>query len=241
MREPRGYVLYEGPSELDGRPIVAVLTLRSKNEKTGPMAQLWILCADVAPLDALRSGADSAICGDCPLRGDHGHGRSCYVQVARAPAAVWQAWRRGIYPVHLHPARAGAGRRIRLGAYGDPAAVPAHILRALVSRADTHTGYTHMWDRADIADFVMASVHSAQGAATARARGYRVFWSGPEDGSPPAGERLQWCPATPERGYRLTCATCRACEGSAPWSRRTADVFIRAHGAGKKYLRVLSA
>ena len=46
-------VVYDGPSALDGTRIVAILTgggqSLSRNEKTGPLAQLWIMRADVAP------------------------------------------------------------------------------------------------------------------------------------------------------------------------------------------------
>ena len=39
MRE-RGFVLYQGPSEIDGSPIVAVATMESQNSKTGNMVQV---------------------------------------------------------------------------------------------------------------------------------------------------------------------------------------------------------
>ena len=50
-----GVILYEGPSLLDGEPIVAILTgLRSSscNRKTGAMLQTWIMRADVSPAEA---------------------------------------------------------------------------------------------------------------------------------------------------------------------------------------------
>lgn len=69
--EHQGLVLWEGPSRLDGAPIVLIATgMRrgSSNEKTGPMVQTWILRQDVAPHVAQRTGADASVCGDCPLR-----------------------------------------------------------------------------------------------------------------------------------------------------------------------------
>lgn len=66
-----GAILYEGPSVLDGAPIVAVLTGlkdKSKNPKTGPMLQVWIMRSDIAPHLAQQSGQDDSVCGDCPLR-----------------------------------------------------------------------------------------------------------------------------------------------------------------------------
>lgn len=47
-----GFVLYEGPSVLDGAPIVAIATMSTKNAKTGAMVQTWILRANMAPLAA---------------------------------------------------------------------------------------------------------------------------------------------------------------------------------------------
>jgi hypothetical protein len=43
----RGVVLYEGPSELDGKPIVVVATFNSVNDKTGNMVQTWIIRSDM--------------------------------------------------------------------------------------------------------------------------------------------------------------------------------------------------
>ena len=51
MRKPRGLVLYEGPSEIDGKPIVCIATLDSRNRKTGNMVQTWILRQDVSPFE----------------------------------------------------------------------------------------------------------------------------------------------------------------------------------------------
>ena len=61
-----GFIIYEGRSAIDRAPIVVILTglKPSKNSKTGAMLQTWILRADMHPLEALRTGADRAICGD---------------------------------------------------------------------------------------------------------------------------------------------------------------------------------
>ena len=39
----KGYILYEGPSALDGAPIVVIATMETSNAKTGAMVQTWIL------------------------------------------------------------------------------------------------------------------------------------------------------------------------------------------------------
>ena len=62
--ENTSFIIYSGPSELDGAPIIVVATFASKNSKTGDMVQVWIMRADIAPHLAKHSGADSSICGD---------------------------------------------------------------------------------------------------------------------------------------------------------------------------------
>ena len=103
---PRGYVVYEGPSLLTGDPIVCVVTLHSSNRKTGNMLQSWILLQEMSPIAGSRTGADIAICGNCPSRGiaqpeatsGMAKKRKCYVDLGRAPYGIWDAYRRGIYP-----------------------------------------------------------------------------------------------------------------------------------------------
>jgi len=75
-------VVWEGDSPVDGAPLVAVVTnldLPSKNRKTGDMAQLYILRSDMRPVEAVTTGADSATCGNCPLRPSQTDGVKCYV------------------------------------------------------------------------------------------------------------------------------------------------------------------
>lgn len=99
MPKPKGYIVWEGESWWDGTPIVCIVTLKTSNRKTGQMAQVWILAADISPLDAIRTGRDNSICGSCIHRGIDGFAsRSCYVDVAKAPSAVWSAYKRGVYP-----------------------------------------------------------------------------------------------------------------------------------------------
>lgn len=223
-------ILYEGPSQLDGAPIVAILT-RSNNRKTGPMLQTWILRQDIAPTEALKTGADESVCGDCKHRPLNGG--ACYVLVFQAPTVVWKAWRRGIYqPAASLDAIAarGAGHTIRLGAYGDPAAVPAEIWQALVSRAASWTGYTHQWRRPESAalkSLCMASTDSPDELADARAAGWRSFRvRAPSESLAP---REIVCPASKEAGEKTVCASCRACGGTG--AKAKADITIVAHGA----------
>src|SRR4030067_1709079 len=136
-RPPQGIILWRGPSAIGDQPIVVIATgLRRKprNTKTGAMIQTWILRDDVSPVAAIQSGADVSVCGNCPLRGDgRGRGRACYVNVYRAPQAIWKAYKRGVY-VDYSPREHNRFFRsdprkayvaIRLGAYGEPPAAPS--------------------------------------------------------------------------------------------------------------------
>jgi hypothetical protein len=231
-----GMVLYHGPSELDGAPIVVVATFASANRKTGPLAQTWILRADCNPLDALRRGADSSICGDCPHRGPEGNGkgRSCYVNVAQAPLQVWRSWQRGRYASFDAAAlgRRLAGRFLRIGSYGDPAAVPQSVWREVLPLALRAQGYTHQWRNrrfAYLAGFCMASVDSPRDLAIARLLGFRAFVVTTPDQLRDLPPDLLPCPASEEAGRRLTCASCLACQGNRV---NRPDVVILVHGPG---------
>ena len=136
----RGYIMYQGPSMLTGAEIVVIATMSTTNDKTGDMVQTWILDANTNPVEAIKTGEDENVCGTCPHRGT-----SCYVNAGQAPNAVFKGFKRGIYPVFnmaLHGAHF-AHRKIRLGAYGDPAAVNYDTMALIASLGLGHTGYTH--------------------------------------------------------------------------------------------------
>ena len=120
----RGFIFYRGKSPIDAAPIVGIAVLRSKNVKTGDMVQTYILRADVHPVDAIKSADDVSICGDCVHRGDDKRKRTCYVDVGKSVSAIYKAFKRGIYPDMSrnlsHAAAQLKGRKVRLGAYGDP-------------------------------------------------------------------------------------------------------------------------
>ena len=66
-KTPTGFAFYDGPSLIDGAPIIGIAVLRSENAKTGDMVQTYILRADMSPLDAISSGDDVSICVDPEL------------------------------------------------------------------------------------------------------------------------------------------------------------------------------
>lgn len=228
-----GYVIYDGPSMLDGERIIVVVTglAGSRNQKTGKMVQTYIIRPDMHPLEAVRTGADRSICGDCVHRGDGtGKGRSCYVTLIHGPRNVWQSYQRGVYPAATaaEVAEIVAGKMIRLGTYGDPAAAPLALWETLLAKAEGWTGYTHQWRTAERGwnRLVMASADTQMDAKEAWLRGYRTFRVGSE---PMAGREVN-CPASEEAGKRTQCIACKLCMGST--SKAPKSVQIAPHGAG---------
>lgn len=230
------YILYEGPSCLDGSPIVVVATgfkETSKNAKTGNMIQVYIIRSDQDPSEAVKTGADAAICGSCVHRGDNGKQRSCYVLPHMGPGRVYKSYKQGIYArrtEHSELRALGEGRLIRLGAYGDPAAAPTAIWRNLTSAAKGWTGYTHQWMHEscdpELKDYCMASADFDFERMQAKSKGWRVFRVKLEGAPRMQGEAS--CPASAEQNHKLTCATCLACSGVG---KRKGDIVINVHGA----------
>jgi hypothetical protein len=210
-----GAVIWEGSSPIDGAPIVAIVVWHSKNAKTGDMGQTFIIRSDIRPTDALANGEDASICGDCKHRGSIDSPRTCYVEVGKSVNAVYKCYAAGNYPT-ISPVDASSiirGRAVRLGAYGDPAMVPANVWDSLVSRASGYTGYTHQWRTAIThRHLCMASVDSPEEHAEAQAQGWRTFRVRKESEEILPGETV--CPASAEGGNRTTCDRCRLCSGA---------------------------
>lgn len=231
-------IVYEGPSRIDGKPIVVILVGKTKNRKTGDMVQSYILRSDMNPTDALKTGDDESICGDCPHRGiatgTGVKGRSCYVTVFQGPYAVYSAYKRGAYPkFSKKKAMAMLGdRMLRLGTYGDPAAVPINVWDSLVKIAKSHTGYTHQWKDKSNAEYrrlCMASVDNELDIPLAKGMGYRYFRVRSKY-DPVLPNEIQ-CPASEEMGKRLDCSRCGACWGAKPIGPQPVNVTIIAHGS----------
>lgn len=214
-------LIYRGPSQFDGRPILGILTGldgSSANRKTGPMAQLTIVPADVAPHEAQRSGADVSVCGSCALRPSTGGSVVCYVRTYQGPLSSWKRWRSE--PISPLPDRIGPA--LRLGAYGDPCALPADLVLALAQRAPGVTGYTHAWQakHAQWARAVcMASVETEREAWLAWRMGWRTYRISDE----PLARHEVMCPY-PTRGVQ--CVDCGLCQGNG---REARSITIGAH------------
>lgn len=206
--------------------IITGLTNPSNNPKTGPMAQLWILHKDEAPHLAVKSGKDESVCGDCPARG-----KWCYVQTFQGPRSVWAAWQRGSYPEYDPEVLRGVA--LRLGAYGDPAALPVEVLTRITAGVDMYTGYTHAWRYCDarIKRFCMASCDSADDSIEAVQSGWRTFRVTKEAGDRSLHKDVT-CPASDEAGHKLRCIDCGACDGHRRGLK--SNIVIAAHGNGTR-------
>ena len=229
MTKSNGFILWEGDSLLDGSPIVAIAvgtSTRSTNSKTGGMLQTYIIRTDMKPGEAIRAGLDASICGDCVHRGDgHGKARTCYVQMT-GPSSVWRCYVSGGYPQATSLEEVGQGREVRLGTYGDPAAVPAYVWEHLIAWSTGHTGYTHQWrESSALMHICMASADNEEQAIEAQAMGWRTFRVAADDKQLP-GEVL--CPASEKAGRKLTCEQCLACCGAG--SKRKGSIVIPIHG-----------
>ncbi len=242
----QGIILYRGPSEIDGQPIVCIasgLLTGGKNSKTGSMVQVYILREDMNPLKAAQTGDDVSICGTCPHRGtivtdENGTrrnvGRSCYVTLFHGPRVVFEAYKRGVY-TDVKPSMARkllANRTVRLGSYGDPGAVPMSVWETVLDRVTDLSGYTHLWRKfPTLSAFCMASCDSESDRDEAKALGFRTFRVRGKEEPKLAGEGH--CPASAEMGKSIQCAQCLLCGGAK--SKAKADITIIAHGAGRNH------
>lgn len=230
----RGFIFYHGKSPIDAAPIVGIAVLKSKNVKTGDMVQTYILRSDVHPIDAIKSSDDVSICGDCVHRGDDKRKRTCYVDVGKSVSAIYKAFKRGSYPDMSrdlsHAAAQLKGRKVRLGAYGDPAMIPADIWYELLAHAADWTGYTHQWQQAFAQahrELCMASADSIGDRDIARAMGWRTFRVIAINAAHKLNREI-YCPASPEGGNRRQCITCQACDGAL--KPDAVSIAIVAHG-----------
>lgn len=227
-----GVVLYRGPSMLNGKPIVVVATglEGSKNVKTGNFVQTYILSDEgQTPVDAITSGKDESVCGDCVHRKVNGWG-TCYVNVGQGPQSVYKAYRAGSYrdftPDMLDDVF--AGRKVRLGAYGDPAAVPMRVWHMITGVAAAWTGYTHQWRKfPELKAYCMASVETAKQLRHARRKGWKTFRV--MNATETRQEAEFACPASEEAGKRKTCEECLACHGGE-WNGKQVTPAIVIHG-----------
>ena len=207
-------IFYEGPSQLDGSDIVGIITTNSRNRKTGPVLQSWILNATTPPIE---KNSDHGICGNCPVK------NACYVTKFQAPLNVYKAYKKGGYqPLSKHKLH---NQILRLGAYGDPAAIPISIWKDLTKHTIDHVGYTHQWRTCDpeFKNLCQASTESVSLTEEANKLGWKTFRiKNPED----ERQKNEVICLNESKGY--TCQQCGLCNGTK------ANVAVTIHGAKHK-------
>ncbi len=227
-----GAILYQGPSVLDGKPIVVIAVWQSQNSKTGDMLQTYILRSDIDPREANKYGEDESICGNCRHKGTPtfdptkalAEGRTCYVNMGQGVLIVYNAFKAGKYPA-ARPRTVGRKRKVRIGTYGDGAAAPSYVWDELMSEADGHTAYSH--NGGDPQRY-MVSADTLTQAKVAWASKYRTFRVIRHVSEIDRTHEVL-CPASKEAGYKATCATCLLCGGTSVQAK---SIAIPVHGSG---------
>ena len=216
-----GVTLRVGPSRLQPEVEIATIAVfNSSNSKTGNVVQVYYLPIAEHPIDAIKSGLDAAVCGNCPLRPVRSN--VCYVRKYHGPARVWTTFQNGRYPHYkdLPPADKNKvlsilkSKPIRLGAYGDPAS-DLETSTFLASLAPQITAYTHEWRQApQLKLFCMASVDSPSEYAIAKDGGWRTYRHTTDN---LAFQNEIVCP---HKSHDVQCVTCGLCSGTSSNSAR---------------------
>ena len=255
-KKPLGIILYRGPSMLDGMPIMVIAPLEnSTNDKTGDMIPTYIIKTTISPIMSMTDKArksnyysDYSVCGDCKQR-DFG---SCYVNYGQAPEQVFGAFHRDGYVSYTPDMlKYFENKDIRLGSYGEPAAVPIEVWDTICGVASGYTGYTHQWNNPDIDSnlkkYCMASCDTTKEYFKAKEQGWRTFRvrlpltsTLNKFGWFPKFVLLEQltldnekiCPASKEAGMSSNCAKCKACMGLSADTNK--DVCITIHGTDVK-------
>jgi len=215
-----GITFRVGPSDLTGDTIATIAVFNSANEKTGNVIQVYYLPVAEHPMDAIKSGLDSAVCGNCPLRPVHSN--VCYVRKYHGPARVYSTFQRGRYPHYEDLSQVDKDRvlsilrskPVRLGAYGDPAS-DLETSTFLTSLAPQITAYTHQWRKVpQLKPFCMASVDSTEEYTQAKDSGWRTYRHTSDNMA--FGNEI----VCPHKTHGVQCADCGLCSGTASNSKR---------------------
>lgn len=233
-------VLYKGISLLDNEtPIMLVMsgfTKDSSNEKTGPQVQLYILPIHESPKDTYHGTYPNgdivpsrfSVCGDCKYNGNNG----CYVRWSHL-GSLWKAAKdQPAIPMTLSREFL-RGLRVRVGAAGDPSAIPSSVWNRILGTCENFTGYTHQWNKEpfqDLKDLFMASVDNARENEKAHAKGWSTFFvTDSEEESEEHGTRcLSSAGKTDTHGLPTTCSSCMLCNGKSRKQKTITEVL---HGA----------
>ena len=239
-KKPIGIILWQGKSLLDGERIACIATgifTKSKNRKTGDMIQTYIIRRDINPIDARRMGEDKSICGSCKLK----ETSTCYVNLGQAPTSIYKAFHDGSYRQWRYgDLELFENRQLRIGSYGDPAAIPYEIWEKSCNASAGFTGYSHQWNNKKtdqrLKNYCMASIDSIVGYnkeyKRAKSLGWRTFRVFADDkGRTVYDVKTDTeivCPASKEAGVLTDCEHCNLCCGLNRANGK--DVIINHHG-----------
>jgi len=240
-------LLYSGPSRYNGDAIRCYLYSSRGNTKTGKVAGLVIVADGLDDFHAmLRLGRDLASCGQCKFRSVAAGGDgTCYTHFGTTPVALSGLMRSGLVldPVpdirsavveFLTYRKTGSPRydALRSAVYGDAAAIPVHVWQDIAAACAMVgvpvLGYTHGADALgfDGVEHLRGSHMLSVDSVTDAPDGWRHFRVTAPGGRPATGEFA--CPASVERGYKLTCVECKAC-GTDGYARNARSVVIWDH------------
>lgn len=217
------------------RNVVIVAKYNANNKKTGLMVQISILdtSLNLRKIDGSEENGQGCSRPQCSAFD------GCYVRSFFAHV--------GSIDKNLNDYRAGTlpkmnwvsfmalinGLDVRLGEFGDPAAMGLRYVEEIARRARKHTGYTHRWKSCDqdLRFFLMASVENQPDYDLARKMGWKCFYVG---GNPVKGDVMQ-CPNEGPSG--LLCNQCGLCKGA----NAKFSISIEPHGQQKKKIGVLTS
>jgi len=244
-----GAIFYEDDSIVG---IITGLKSSSANTKTGAMLQTWILVKDTNPIEAVNTGADKLVCGDCKHRGTIesvndtkdkksysfknklktiNKGRKCYVKLFQAPYSVWRAYKNNRYSkISLNKlSHMLTFKQVRVGSYGDPSVIPSKVWDKMLSRTIGNTGYTHQWQRCDtkISTFNMASVDTLKEKRQANKIGYRTFRTRLANEPVESDEVVCLSDKIARKGKKLVpCSLCKMCSGNNSKVNKNITIII---------------
>jgi hypothetical protein len=233
------YILWQGSSVIDGKPIMLIasgFTRPSTNQKTGySTISTWIMRSDVSPTEAVKSGDDYSICGNCKHRPKNLG--TCYVAVFQAPHNIYKSCISG----NTKPPTVDEFKQIvslinsgsyllRYGSYGDALAVPLPVWQQFSPKK--YTGYTHQWNNPNIPfdslnqfkKFLMASVDNIKEASYAQLLGWSTFRVASTDDNYSHNDLI--CANAIDENIK--CESCTLCDA------RHTNIYIPIHGIKSK-------
>ena len=225
------FCIYDGPSAYTGKRIRAYL--RPHESKTGPVMGLTVIPAGLGFWQSIRAGSDVDSCGACPHRSKTSGGNgSCYTANGSHVGVSIDRWVADAHDLPVIPLaslrRLLRRQTLRSAVYGDAGALPEKFVSELVECFSDTLGYTHAWrTRPDLMRSHVASVDSEDEAREAWAMGWRTFRVADPGSEVVRGHEFS-CPASAERGKRLTCDECMAC-GTDGYERNARSAMIWRH------------